>query len=201
MADRPRRPLPGVPTGRLPVREEGPVLPPRHVEHPALPPEPGARAQPQERLPAAPPPPSEREPSTSVFDRSTGRAKELAAWAGLATAVLGGIAGTVAAVRTGGAAQAVDVQTSAAAQLAAINAAEERLRLAIGLDREALKLRVDELERRQAKEAQRIEIVADWVCAENQGEPAQGWPCDRYSWEGPPRGRLAPERRTAAQYP
>lgn len=194
MADRP--PLPGIPRRHLPDRREPDLA---AEKRPAVPPPPEP-AQPQAvpaPAPAPPPVPVERGTSPSMFAKQS-RAKEYGVLLGT---VMAAATSAFAAYQANSAAKPSDVQSSSAAQQQAISAAEERLRIEIGLDKEALKLRVDSLEKRTSLAEQRIVYQADMLCDANEGKPNETFPCEHYEWKGPALGHLKPKRRTDAKYP
>ncbi len=143
------------------------------------------------------PVPVERGTSPSMFAKQS-RAKEYGVLLGT---VMAAAASAFAAYQANSAAKPSDVQSSSAAQQQAISAAEERLRIEIGLDKEALKLRVDSLEKRTSLAEQRIVYQADMLCDANEGRPNETFPCEHYEWKGPALGHLKPKRRTDAKYP
>ncbi len=72
-------------------------------------------------------------------------------------------------------------------QTAALKRIEERQKA------EAEKLRVAE---------ERIEYLASWVCADNEGKLGPGFDaCESRTWEPPPLGHKSPVRRTFGEYP
>lgn len=71
------------------------------------------------------------------------------------------------------------------------------------------KAQLDRIEARQQADAEklriaqeRVEYIASWACAENEGKLGPGFTaCESHTWEPPPLGHSSPKRRTFGMYP
>lgn len=117
------------------------------------------------------------------------------------TAMIVAITGLISALGSSGLSSAFGPRVSHA-DLAAAKA-----ELVAKLDEQAATLeRIETREKSSAESLrvaeQRIEYLASWVCADNDGKLGPGFDaCDARSWEPPPLGHTSPVRRTFGEYP
>lgn len=117
------------------------------------------------------------------------------------TAMIIAITGLISAIGSSGISSVFGPRVSPS-DLAAVES-----KLAHKLDEQTAALK--RIEDRQKSEAEklriaeeRIDYLASWVCADNQGKLGPGFDaCESRTWEPPPLGHNTPIRRTFGEYP